>query len=225
MQKAGVMFGYSKTRRHPSTTPYIGGSKSRTDLFDLAKIKEKLENAKKFVTNVASEGGYILFVGTKPECRQIVESAAKSLVLPYVSIRWIGGTLTNWAEIKKRIERFKELTKLKESGEIESKYTKKERALFDREIARLESNFGGIVDMEKKPAALFIVDTKEEITAVREAKSLKIPIVSLSNSDCDLKEVDYPIPGNDAATSSIRLIVDEITEAFKEGHAKVKTEG
>lgn len=224
MQKAGVMFGYSRTRRHPSAARFISGSKNRIDLFDLNKTKEELDKAKDFVKKLASENKEILLVGTKPECRQIIEETALKLGLPYVSVRWIGGTLTNFVEIKKRIEQFKELSEKKQSGELETKYTKKERSLFDREIKRLEQNFGGIVQMEKSPAALFIVDAKEESTALREAKSLKIPVVSLSSSDCDLGEIDYPIPGNDAATSSIRTITAEIATAYEAGVEEKKSE-
>jgi small subunit ribosomal protein S2 len=207
MQKAGAQFGYSQTRRHPSAIPFIGSSKNRTDLFDLEKTKPMLEKALEFVGALAKEGKSILFVGTKPESRQIMKDAAEKLKQPFVINRWIGGTLTNFPEIKKRVTRLKELREQKASGELSKKYTKKEQLLFDREMKRLEDNFSGITEMEKMPGALFII-------AVREAKQQKIPVIAVSSSDCDLSVLDYPIPGNDAATSSIRLFTGEITNAF-----------
>ena len=214
MQKAGVQFGYSKTRRHPSAIPFIGSSKNRTDLFDLTKTKTALDKAREFVSKITNEGKIILFVGTKPESRQIVKDAANKLKQPFVTNRWIGGTLTNLPEIRKRVARLKELRESKQSGELEKKYTKKEQLLFAREALRLEENFGGIIDMEKIPGALFIIDSKHEDTAVREARQLKIPVISVSSSDCDLSLIDYPIPANDAATSSINLLTAEIASAY-----------
>lgn len=217
MQKVGVQFGYSRTRRHPSALAFIGGSKNRTDLFDLSKVKIELEKAKDFVAKLAGENKMILFVGTKPESRKITEDAAKRLKQPFVINRWIGGTLTNLPEIRKRVERLKELREKKLSGELEKKYTKKERSLFDREMSRLEENFGGIIDMEKIPSALFIIDSKHESTAVAEARRLKIPVISLSNSDCNLTLIDYAIPGNDAASSSIRFFTEELANTYSNG--------
>jgi len=219
MQKAGVQFGYSRTRRHPSALPFLGGSKNRTDLFDLNKVKENLEKAKEFVAKLAAEKKVILFVGTKPESQKIIEETAKQLNLPFVVNRWIGGTLTNLSEIKKRIARLKELQEKKQSGELE-KYTKKERMLFDREISRLETNFGGITELTSLPAALYLIDSRHESTAISEARRLKIPIIALANSDCDLSLLDFPLPGNDAATSSIRFFTEEIAKAYASASAK-----
>ena len=175
-----------------------------------------LKEAVEFVKKLAKEGNIILFVGTKPECKNAIEEEAKSVEMPYVSLRWIGGALTNLPEIKKRVNELKDLKDKKEKGELE-KYTKKERLDIDKKIKKLERNFGGIVNMENKPDALFIVDPKHEHTAVKEAKLLDIPIVSLASSDCDISKIDYPIVANDSAIASISFFVGKIAEAYKEG--------
>lgn len=217
MFRAGAHFGFSKSRRHPSAAPFIFGLKQKVEIFDLEKTSVALETAKAFVGALAREGRPLLFVGSKPESRQAIKAAAERLGMPYVASRFVGGTLTNASEIKKRINRLEELRAARESGEL-SKYTKKERLLIDREIARLENAFGGIVSLKDGlPGALFIVDTRREVIAVKEAKSLRIPTIGLSNSDCNLNEVTYAIPGNDAAVESITFFVNEIAEAYQEG--------
>lgn len=221
MQKAGAQYGYSKTRRHPSAAIYIAGSKNKSDLFDLAKTREALEKAAAFAEHLAEEKKVLLLIGTKPECRKIVEETAAELGLPYVSNRWIGGALTNFSEVKKRIDLFKDLRQKKQSGDL-AKYTKKEQLLIGREIEHLEKNFGGIVTLEKTPDALYIIDSHEEETAVREARRIGIPIISLSSSDCNLSLLDYPIPANDSATSSIRFFTEAIKAAYLAGRAKIK---
>lgn len=216
MLNAGVHFGYTRTRRHPSITPFIAGTKNRMDILNLEKVEELSIVAREFVKSLARGGKNLLFVGSKPEARNIVQRAAEEIGMPHVVERWIGGTLTNFPEIKKRIERLASLLESREKG-MTQVYTKKERLLIDREIARLEKYFAGLSSLKNLPAALFVVDSKKEHIAVNEAIKMKIPVVSLSNSDCNLKQVTYPIVGNDAATSSIAFFVDEIVQAYKEG--------
>ncbi len=214
--KAGAHFGLIRSRRHPSAKPFIFGVKNKIEIFDLEKTNEALEKAKAFVKSVAAAGGQILFVGGKNEALQAVEEGASKAGMPFVAGRWLGGTLTNFPEIKKRIAKLEDLTSQKEKGEL-GKYTKKERLLIDREIVNLQRDFSGITIMRSLPKALFIIDSKRESIAVKEADRIHIPVVSLSSSDCNLREVAYPIPGNDASKASIQHFVNEIVSAVEEG--------
>ncbi|HEV3245469.1 MAG TPA: 30S ribosomal protein S2 [Candidatus Paceibacterota bacterium] len=213
---AGVHFGYARARRHPTAAPFIFGTKDRTDIFDLEETKKRLDAASAFLSSVSGTGKAILFVGGKPEAVAIIESAAEQTGQPYVAGRWIGGTLTNFKNIRKRIERLLQLEKERESGELE-KYTKRERLMIDREIEELQGRFGGLVSMSDLPAVLVIVDSRHERTAVMEAIQLNIPIVALSSSDCDFSQVRFPIPGSDTSVRSIRYVVNAIIEAVQEG--------
>ncbi len=216
MFKAGAHFGYQKSRRNASTAAYIFGAKNKVEIIDLEKTKNDLEKAKEFVTALAKAGKTILFVGGKNEARNAVKLAAESIVMPFVASRWIGGTLTNATEIKKRITKFEDLERQKEKGEL-VKYTKKERLLIDRQIVKLEEMFSGIIGMKELPKAIFVIDPKQEFTAVAEARKIGIPVVALLNTDCDIKEIDFPIVGNDSSVSSITFFVNEIAKAYKEG--------
>ena len=213
---AGAHFAFSKSRRHPSAKPFIFGVKNKVEIFDLEKTAVQLEAAKEFLAKIASEGGQILFVGSKNEAREIVKSGAKEAEMPFVSTRWVGGSLTNFAEIRKRVNRLEDLRSQTEKGEL-GKYTKKERLLIEREIESLEKSFDGLVLMKRLPAALFIIDSKKEAIAVKEAKVRKIPVVSLSSSDCDLNVINFAIPGNDSSPTSIKFFVNEIVEAIEKG--------
>jgi len=195
--EAGAHFGYSRSRRSPSIAPFIFGQKNRNDIFDLEMTAEKLEAAEKFATEVASKGKKILFVAGKNEAHIIMRRAAEKADEPFVCSRWIGGTLTNFDEVKKRTARLNDLQTGREKGAHE-KYTKHERLLIDREIRELTDRFGGIASMEKVPAALIVIDPRQESIAVAEAQVLGIPIVALASSDCNLTEINYPIPANDA---------------------------
>ena len=214
--EAGAHYGYTRTRRNPTVAPYLFGQKNRTDIFDLETTHKKLEEAKKALAEVAAAGKAILFVGGKNEARILVRHAAERADEPHVVGRWIGGTLTNFKQISKRIKRLETLTEDKEKGNLD-KYTKKERLLIDREIEDLESTFGGIVSMKELPGALFVVDPRHEEIAVNEARIMNIPVVALANSDCDLTHVAHPIPANDATRKSITFFVDEIVTAIAEG--------
>lgn len=213
MFKAGAHFAFSKTRRHPTVAPYIFGVKNKVEIFDLEKTSELLEKAKTFVESLAKEGKTILFVGGKSEARNAVKSGALSINMPYVDGRWIGGTLTNFMQIRKRVEKLEKLTSEKEKGEL-AKYTKKERLMIDREIANLERFFTGIVSMKDLPKALFVVDPKKEKTAVKEAQDMGIPVIALAGSDCNIKGLDFAVVGNDSSQTSVNFFVQEIVKAY-----------
>lgn len=213
---AGVHFGYARARRHPSASRYIFSTKDRTDIFDLEETGRRLAAARTFIASVAQSGKQVLFVGGKHEALGIVKDAAERVGSPYVAGRWIGGTLTNFKNIRKRIERLEKLMQERESGELE-KYTKRERLLIDREIEKLLARFGGLMKMTDLPGALFIIDSRHEDTAVKEANQFRIPVIGLASSDCDFSLVQYPIPANDTSVRSIKLIVAEIADACAEG--------
>lgn len=217
---AGAHFGYSRSRNHPSAKSFVFGYKNRSAVIDLTKTIESLERAKGFVRTLGMEGKMILLVGTKEEARELVEKAAEDLGMPWITLRWLGGTLTNFAQIRSRSERLAELKNQKEKGDW-SAFTKKERLLLDREVARLTRYLGGLVSLTKLPDALLVIDSAEEKIAVLEARKMKIPLVSLSGSDCDLGQVDYPVVANDANRQSIAFFLDSLTEAYRAGRSSV----
>lgn len=218
MFRAGTHYGYSKSRRHPSTSPYIFNTKSGVDIINIEKTYDQFVSAIELVFNLAQSGKVIMFIGTKSEARQQVTEAALALNMPYVSERWVGGTLTNFPEIKKRIIKLLDLRDKKEKGELE-KYTKKERLLIDREMDDMTGNFQGVTGMTKVPDYVFVIDPKKEHIAVTEARKMKIPVIAVSNTDCNIKEVNYPIVANDASVSSISFFVSSIKEAYEKGTA------
>jgi small subunit ribosomal protein S2 len=210
----GAHFGYSKTRRHASTAPYIFGVKNKVEIIDLEKTDELLDKALAVISTLAREGKQVLFVGGKNEARLALKISAESVGQPFVDGRWIGGTLTNFPEIKKRLMKLEDLTKQKERGEL-TKYTKKERLMIDREIANLERFFSGISSMKDLPKAMVVVDPKKEIIAVTEAKTMNIPVIALAGTDCDVSGINYPIVANDSSVSSITFFVNEIAKAYQ----------
>ncbi len=215
----GVHFGFIKSRRHPSVKPYIYGIKNKIEIFDLEKTSEALNEALMFVEEIGSKNGKILFISGKNEAKGAITSAAESINMPYVAGRFIGGTLTNFPEIKKRVEKLESWVSQKEKGEL-VKYTKKERLLIDREIDRLRKFFFGLSSMKSLPQAVFIVDAKKEYIAVTEARKMSIPVVALCGSDNNLNDASYPIPGNDASKLSIEYILGKVAEAYKAGTLK-----
>lgn len=221
MFKAGAHFAFSRTRRHPTIAPYIFGVKNKVEIFDLEKTSELLAQAQAFVASLAKDSKTVLFVGGKSEARTAVKAGALSLNMPYVDGRWIGGTLTNFGQIRKRVEKMEKLTMEKEKGEL-AKYTKKERLLIDREIANLERFFSGIVSMKELPKALFVVDPKKEKNAVKEAQDMGIPVIALLGSDSNIKEINYPIVGNDSSQTSVQFFVQEVTKAYSDAKAEAK---
>ncbi len=217
---AGAHFGYAPSRRHPSTSGYIFGVKGGVELFDLEQTAGLLEAAKDFVKSLAAERKTILFVGGKAEAREAVRRTAERLAQPYCAGRWIGGSLTNFSEIKKRLNRLEELSGMREKGEL-AKFTKLERLLIDREITDLENTFGGLRGMHKLPDAVFIVDPRKESIAAAEAAQLRIPVVALMNSDCSAQGIAYPIPANDASRDTLSIVLDEISKTYADNLAPV----
>src|SRR3989344_1235916 len=216
MFKAGAHYAFARSKRHPTTAPYIFGVKNRVEIFNLEETDILLNKALEFVKAIAATGKHILFVGGKSESQEAIRKGALTLGLPHVAGRWIGGTLTNFGEIRRRIEKFERLTVEREKGEL-TKYNKKERLLIDREIANLDRFFGGLVLMKEKPAALFVIDPRKEKIAVKEAEDCGIPVIALAGSDCNLKDVDFPIVANDASRASIEFFVQKIVAAYKAG--------
>lgn len=217
MYKAGAHFGLSKARRHPSIKKYLFGLKQKTDVFDLEKTEKLLVEAKAFAKKLGSERKKLLFIAGKPESHRIIKKAAERIEAPYCVGRWIGGSLTNFSEIKRRVGKLKKLSEDKESGAL-SKYTKLERLYIDREIEKLQKMYGGLLGLgDKLPDALFVIDSRREAIAVEEGRVKKIPVISLASSDCDVTNIDYPIVANDSARKSIDYFVNEIADAYEEG--------
>lgn len=220
--QVGAHFGYSRSRNHPSAKTFIFGYKNRSAIIDLTKTVEALERAKQLLQTLASEGKMVLWVATKDEARKLVDHIASELNLPWVSLRWLGGTLTNFAQIKSRVDRLAELKTQKERGDWAA-FTKKERLLLDREIARLERYLSGLSNLVKLPAALVVVDSNEERIAVAEAQKMNIPVISLSGSDCDVSRIDYPIIANDANQESIGFFLRALAGAYQVGRTLAVT--
>ncbi len=216
--EAGSHIAYTRSRRHPSQKANIFGVKNRTEIFDLEKTEGKLQKAEEAARAMGKSRAQLLIVGTKFEARALVIAEAKAAGLPYVSERWLGGTLTNFTEIKKRIARLEDLTTRREKKQL-GMYTKKERLGFDKEIDKLNRFFAGIVNMKGMPGGLFIIDSREEVTAVDEARQLNIPIIALTGSDCDVSRVNYAIPANDASRASISFVMGRIITAYNDGLA------
>ncbi len=221
MFSVGAHYGCSRARRHPSVAPYIYGTKEKLEIIDLTKTAAQLARAKEFAHTLGAEGKVLLMVGGKSEAQKAVRETAESLGLPYVAGRWIGGTLSNFPEIKKRVARLETLRTQREKGEL-AKYTKREQLMFDREIAKLEEKFGGLMGMEALPQALLVVDPRFEHIAVREAREFSLPVIALASTDCDIAPIAYPIVANDAARASIAFFVEEIGKAYGEGMRRKK---
>ncbi len=213
----GAHFAQVKSRRHPSMKPFLVGTKGRQEIIDLAKTMEQLEAAKTAMAALAKEGKTVLFVGGKVEIAALVKKAAEDISAPYVAARWLGGTISNWSEIKKRVDRLAELHEKGTTGALAKQHTKLELVMIGREKARLETRLDGITTMTKKPDALLVVDTKHEKHAVKEANDAGIPIIAIMSSDCNLAEAAYPIVANDTSRETVKLLLAELTEAFKSG--------
>jgi small subunit ribosomal protein S2 len=216
LYSAGAHYGFSKSRRHPTAMPYLFGNKQGTDIFDLEKTSALLVAARAYLKKLAAGGGQALFVGTKEEIKETVKAHAAEVSMPSVTNRWIGGTLTNFPQIQKRIAYLATLRAQQESGELERKYTKKEQLLLSREMEKLAFNFGGITAMEHLPAALLVVDPRHEVTAVREARQMRIPIIAVMSSDCNAGDATFPVFVNDAHRASVTLALDELVAGYKE---------
>ncbi len=213
LMEAGVHYGYSRTRRHPTVTPFLYGTKNGADIIDIEKTGLQLEAATKFLGELSASGKTVLFVGVKPESRSAIIDIATSLKQPYVTERWIGGILTNFSQMKTRIEKLEKMKEERVSGEY-AKYTKKEQILLNREMERLSKYFSGLLGMHKLPDALFVVDSKKEHIAVLEAHKVNIPVIAIGNTDCSIRGIEYPIVANDSSASSIGAILDILKGAF-----------
>jgi len=217
--EAGSHFGFKKARRHPTAAPYLYTTKEGSDVIDLAKTSESLIAAKAALVEAGKLGKTVLFVGTKDEASKIMKAAAEKAEAPYVTNRWIGGMMTNFSEMKKRMNRLEELTNEKTTGELDRKYTKKERVVIGREAAKLEFNFFGVSKLTKLPDMLLVVDPRHDHIAVTEAAEKSIPVMALTSTDGDTSTIKYPVVANDALQTSIALVVSELTDAYMEGKA------
>lgn len=214
----GAHFAQVKSRRHPSMQGFLVGTKGRAEIIDLAKTTEQIEAAKGVMTTLSREGKTVLFVGGKVEVASLVKKAAESIGAPYVSTRWLGGTISNWVEIKKRVARLAELSGITTTGPRTATHTKLELVRLDREKKKLETRLDGLTTLEKRPDALVVVDTKHEKHAVKEARDAGIPIIAIMSSDCDLSHATYPIVANDTSRETVAYVLSELTDSFKKGY-------
>jgi small subunit ribosomal protein S2 len=216
MMDAGAHFGHQTKRWNPKMKPYLYGARSGVHIIDLQKTKSLAEEALDYVTKVVGQGKSVLFVGTKAQAREVIKTESQRAKMFYVTDRWMGGTLTNFQTIKKGIDRLIDLQTRRENNDFEG-YTKKELLDIDRTIEKLEGSLGGIKSIKGTPGLLFVVDPKQEHIAILEARKLHIPIVAITDSNCDPDPIDYPIPGNDDAISSIAYFTSKIADACLAG--------
>lgn len=213
---AGVHFGHQLRRWNPKSRPYVFDNRNGISIIDLEQTHALLESACKFIEETVSSGKDILFVGTKKQSQDIIREAATSCQMPFCVNRWMGGGLTNFATIKASLVKYRKFLKMDEDGEL-AKLPGKEEAAIRRQMSRMNRNFEGILNIEELPAAIFVIDTKKEAIAVAEAKRLHIPVIGLVDTNSDPTILDFPIPGNDDAVKSIRIIVQTITESVQTG--------
>jgi small subunit ribosomal protein S2 len=216
---SGVHFGHQTKRWNPKMKPFIFDARNGIHIIDLSKSLAQLEAACSFLSDTVRKGGKVLFVGTKKQAQQAVKETAKECGQYYVTERWLGGTLTNFATIKRSIARMKQIEKMEADGSI-NKYVKQEQSMIRREAARQVKFFEGIRSMDKQPGAMFVVDIKREHNAVAEARRLKIPIVAIVDTNCDPDLVDYPVAGNDDAIRSVRVILATVGQAVTHAQAE-----
>jgi len=212
--EAGVHFGHKTSKWNPKMKPYIFNIRGGIYIIDLEKSLAKLKEAVDFVVEVVQRGGEIIFVGTKPTAKNIVKEAAQEVGMPYVCERWLGGTLTNFKTISKRLEYYRELSRKIEEGELQH-YTKKEQLRFKKELEDLKKKVEGIKNLTKLPEAVFVIDPERDKIAIREAKRIGLKTIAICDVNADPTSVSLPIPGNDDAAPAIKIIVDTIVEAIK----------
>lgn len=217
--EAGCHFGHQAQRWCPKMAPYIYAERNGVHIFDLIQTAQKIQEASQFVYELAKSGKNIVFIGTKRQAQEIVREEAIAAGAMHTTVRWLGGTITNWEQVKKSIDKLNRLKKDREEGKLEQMYTKRERVLIDKDIARLERFLGGISTLTKEPDAIFVVDASKEEGAIKEAKVKGIPVIAVVDSNQDPTDVNYVIPANDDAVRSIKVIVHAIAEAYKEGKA------
>ena len=214
--EAGVHFGHQTRRWDPRMAEYIFQARNGIHIIDLQKASKKIDEAYQFIKEQVEEGKTVLFVGTKKQAQECMKEAAEKSGMYYVNQRWLGGMLTNFDTIQKRIQRLKDLEKMEQDGTFDV-LPKKEVILLKKEMEKLEKNLGGIKEMDKLPGVIFLVDPKKERIAILEAKKLNIPVVGIVDTNCNPQELDYPIPGNDDAIRSVSLIADVMANAIIEG--------
>ena len=219
--ESGVHFGHRTHKWHPAMKPYIFTERNGIHIIDLQKTVKALEQAYALVRDTAANNGSVLFVGTKRQAQETIQSEAMRVGMPYVTNRWLGGMLTNWRTIRGRVNELERLERMRDKGDFE-RITKKEALLLTREIERLEILFNGIRSMARLPELLFVVDVRREATAIHEANLLNIPVVAMVDTNCDPGDIDYVIPSNDDAIRAIKLMVAKIADACLEGKATRK---
>ena len=226
--QSGVHFGHPTRRWNPKMKPYIFTERGGIYIIDLQKTSALLDEAHDFLRNVAERGGSVLFVGTKKQCQDAIKDEATRVGMPYVATRWLGGLLTNYVTLSKRIRRLHELRKLVEDGSIDVLPTREAMSM-RAELEKLETNLGGVADMDRLPDAVFVVDPRKEAIVVREANKLRIPVIAVVDTNCDPDMITYKIPGNDDAIRAIRLFCAAMADAALEGRAlneeRMKGEG
>lgn len=220
--EAGVHFGHQSKRWNPKMKQYIFTARNGVHVIDLAKTVPALDAAYNFVRDLSADGGEIIFVGSKKQARYIIGEEAKRVGAMYITERWLGGLLTNFESIKKSLKKLETLKQQRDNGSLKS-YTKKEQAVVDHEINRLQRLLGGISEMKQLPQAVFVIDPHKEDIAVTEARLVGVPVVAVVDTNCDPSLIDYPIPGNDDALKSIKLFVKHMADAVEEGKAKRQT--
>ena len=221
MMAAGMHFGHRTNRWHPKMKPFIFADKKGVYIIDLRKSQEQLAEALDFMAQLISENKSVLFVGTKNQVKGPLKTMAKAINQPYIVGKWLGGYLTNFAVVKKSVQKYKDLIENRDSGKLD-KYTKKEQLDFAREIKKLEERVGGLTALNKLPDALFVWDIKEEETAITEARMKNIPIIAICDTNVDPGLVNYPIPANDDATKTITLLMETIKKVILEAKKNVK---
>ena len=214
--EAGVHFGHQTRRWNPKMKEYIFGERNGIHIIDLQKTLKLFREASRFVSEMTGQGRVMLFVGTKRQAQEAVAEEAKRCGMFYVNHRWLGGTLTNWATLQKSIKRLKTLKAMIEDGRM-AQLSKKEAARLDREMKHLNQNLSGVENMTALPDAMFVIDSHTEVIAVREARRMGVPVVSIVDTNCDPDQVDWVIPGNDDALRAIRLFTSKISDAVIEG--------
>jgi small subunit ribosomal protein S2 len=220
---AGVHFGHQTRRWNPKSRPYIFDHRNGVSIIDLEKSHACLAAAAAYLEDVSSKGKEVLFVATKPQAQEVVRAAAKATGMPFAVNRWLGGTLTNFATIKKSLESYRTYLRMEQDGSL-AKMHKKEGAAVRREMARMQRNFEGLLEYRELPAAMIVIDTKHEAIAVNEANRLKIPVIGLCDSNSDPSVLKFPIPGNDDAAKAIRLVVEVLSQAVQNGLARRKVD-
>jgi small subunit ribosomal protein S2 len=215
--EAGAHFGHKTSRWHPKMAPYIHSKRQDAHIINLEKTVDALEVALPKLTEIAKSGKKILFVGTKKQMKDVVKEAAESVNMPYVTVRWVGGTLTNVETVNRQIKKLKDLERRMASGELEIRYSKLEVQRFQEEIDLLNERYGCIKDMTEQPAAIIVIDAMEDKNAIKEANVLHIPVIALTDTNVDPTPIDYVIPCNDDAIKATKLMLDYFVAAIKEG--------